>query len=65
MSSKVLQARLAAESRHRPSDDHTQLRQEFKAARLEETIRETVDSWPPLTPEQRDRLALLLQGGAS
>jgi hypothetical protein len=31
---------------------------------MERYIREMVDTWPPLTADQRDRLALLLlQGG--
>jgi hypothetical protein len=32
---------------------------------LERRIRELVDSAPPLTDEQRDRLALLLRGSAA
>jgi plasmid maintenance system antidote protein VapI len=39
-----------------------------RAARMraaEERIRKIVDGAPPLTAEQRDRLALLLRGGAS
>ena len=34
------------------------------AARLEEDIREAVDAWPPLTAEQRDRLAAILRPAA-
>jgi hypothetical protein len=36
-------------------------RRELRAATLADRIRRTVDEWPPLTPEQRDRLALLLR----
>ncbi len=34
-------------------------------ASVERRIRELVESAPPLTDEQRDRLALLLRGGAA
>ncbi len=34
-------------------------------AAVERRIRELVDAAPPLTTEQRDRLALLLRGGAA
>ncbi len=34
-------------------------------AAVERRIRELVDAAPPLTDEQRDRLALLLRGGAA
>ncbi len=36
-----------------------------KIAAVERRIRELVDSAPPLTDEQRDRLALLLRGSAA
>ncbi len=39
-------------------------RQRLKAIKAEDYIRKLVESAPPLTPEQRDRLALLLRGGA-
>jgi len=48
--------------------DHPSLveaRQNLKAARLEEHIRKLVDSAPPLTAEQRDRLAVLLRPSAA
>jgi len=63
MSARSLQGRLAAESRHRPNEDHTELRRELKAVTLAEYIERVVDAAPPLTPAQRDRLALLLRGG--
>ena len=44
-----------------PTADVTDLRRQLKAERLEEYIRRTVDAAPPLTTEQRDRLALLLR----
>lgn len=58
-------ARVAAFSRSRPDDDPDLLaaRRNLKTERLADYIRRAVDSAPPLTPEQRDRLALLLRGG--
>ena len=63
MSVRTLRARLAAETRHHPDTDHSDLKRELKAAGLEAYIRRVVDIGPPLTPEQRDRLATLLRGG--
>jgi hypothetical protein len=60
-------ARAAANRRHHPAqpepaaDDQRTL----KADRLERHIREMVDSWPPLTAEQRSRLTLLLHSGSA
>ena len=60
-------ARVASLTRSRAADDPdlVSARQNLKAERLAEYIRKTVDSAPPLTPEQRDRLALLLSGGGA
>ena len=38
------------------------LRRELRTLSLEEHIQRVVDEAPPLTPAQRDRLALLLRG---
>lgn len=38
-------------------------RRDLRASRLADYIKRTVDEAPPLTPSQRDRLALLLRGG--
>jgi hypothetical protein len=56
-------ARLAALKRHRNPDDPAiaDAARELKTARLEDHIRRVVDSAPPLTAEQRDRLAVLLR----
>ena len=58
-------ARVAALTRSRTSDDPDLIaaRQRFTVARLSEYIKKTVDAAPPLTVEQRDKLALLLRGG--
>jgi len=54
-------ARLAAHKRHHPDADDSDLRRNLRAARLEDYIRKTVEAAPPLTDEQRWRLAALLQ----
>jgi hypothetical protein len=41
--------------------DTSEIDAELKAVKLEEHIRQVVDSAPPLSTEQRDRLALLLR----
>jgi hypothetical protein len=59
---RILQSKHAAAQRwHRPDADD--IARDLAAARLAEYIKRTVDAAPPLTPEQRDRLALLLRGG--
>ena len=40
-------------------------RRNLAVAKLEDYIKRTVDAAPPLTVEQRDRLALLLTSGAA
>lgn len=47
----------------RGDDEQTQadLRRDLRAARLQQSIREAVDAWPPLTVEQRAELAALLR----
>ncbi len=60
---KTDRARIAALRRHRPNDPKTdELAAAFKADRLSQHIRRVVDSAPPLTAEQRERLAVLLRG---
>lgn len=58
-------ARVASLTRSRTSDDPelVDARRNLRAARLEDYILKTVDAAPPLTAEQRDRLALLLNSG--
>ncbi len=41
------------------------LRAEYATAKLAEYVAKVVGEAPPLTPEQRDRIAVLLCGGAS
>lgn len=56
-------ARLAAKTRHNPDGDHTEARRDLAAANLEAYVRRVVATAPPLTNEQRERLAVLLTGG--
>ena len=59
-------ARVASLTRSRTPDDPdlVDARRNMRAAKLEDYIRTIVDAAPPLTTTQRDRLALLLRGGA-
>ena len=60
---KTDRARVAALRRHRPNDPKThELAAAFKADRLAQHIRNVVDSAPPLTKAQLERLAVLLRG---
>ena len=63
----VERARLASLSRSRASDDPELIdaRRNLKAERLADYIQRTVDAAPPLTAEQRLRLAGILTAGVS
>lgn len=65
MSVYVERARVAALSRSRTPDDPELVaaRRDLTAATLAEHIRRVVDTAPPLTDDQRTRLADLLRGG--
>lgn len=56
-------AKLAVATRHHPDSDHTALKRNLKAANLEAYVRGVIASWPPLLPEQLDRIAVLLRPG--
>lgn len=64
MSWTQTRSQIAHKKRADPNADVTDLRRQLKAERLADYIRTTVDAAPPLTAEQRDRLALLLRSGA-
>ena len=55
-------ARIAALARHHKDDPSVvdARRTEFKTRRLEEYVKRVMESDPPLTPEQRRRVAQLL-----
>ena len=67
MSWTAERARVASLSRSRTSDDPdlVQARERLRVARFEEHVRKLVDTAPPLTDEQRARLAGLLHNGAA
>ncbi len=56
-------ARIAGTLRADPAADVTALRRQLREERLTEHIERVVNQTPPLTPEQRERLALLLTNG--
>lgn len=59
--------RVAALRRHHPNrpDLVGDAQRDLRAATLADHIKRTVDAAPPLTADQRDRLAVLLRGGAA
>jgi len=61
---RSLQARSAAARRWGTADRDT-IARDYAAARLEDYIRKTVAAAPPLTEDQRDRLAALLSPNTS
>lgn len=58
-------ARIANAKRRDPNADTSDLQRELKAARAEEYIRRLVETFPPLTGEQKARLAALFRHPAS
>jgi hypothetical protein len=56
---------IAHAKKKNPDADVTELLRKLKEERLAEHIARIVDDAPPLTAEQRDRLALLLRGDAA
>ena len=54
-------ARLAANVRHHPNKDHTENRRDLAAAKLDAYIEKILAAAPPLTDEQRTKLAELLR----
>jgi len=54
-------SKIAHTLKSNPDADVTDLRVQLKAEHLAAYIQKVVDSAPPLTPAQRDRLALLLK----
>lgn len=58
-------SQIALKKRYHPDADVSDLRQQLKAERLAEYVKRTVDSAPPLTEEQRDKIAALLRGSVN
>ena len=68
MSWQTTRSKLAVAVRDKhPESEITALRRDLRAERLEEHIKSIVDQAPPLTDQQRVRIAALLHkgGGAS
>jgi hypothetical protein len=61
---RQLSADAARAARTGDRAEECRLRAEIRAERLAERIKADVDRWPPLTVEQRDRLAALLHAEA-
>lgn len=61
---RKLRARKGVAVRLRRPEEAARLDAEIRTAALAEHIARVVDAAPPLNEEQRDRLALLLRGGA-
>lgn len=63
---RTLVARVAALKRHRGKTDPelSEARRELRAARLSDHVARVVAEAPPLTPDQCERIAILLRGGA-
>lgn len=60
--------RVAALSRSRPADDPEliEARRNLAACGLEEYVQKLIANWPPLSPEQLERITgLLTAGGAA
>lgn len=55
-----LRARIAGRRRQNPDADVTEEQRELRALALAERIRRDVESAPPLTPEQIERIRALL-----
>lgn len=62
---KQLRGRKGVAVRLGRTEEAAQLDTEIRTARLAEDIERTVDAWPPLSIEQRERLAAILRGGAA
>lgn len=54
-------SQIAHAKKRNPDADVTELRRQLRAERLADHIQRVVNEAPPLTPEQRDRLAGLLR----
>ncbi|MFF1382737.1 hypothetical protein ACFVWT_04140 [Arthrobacter sp. NPDC058288] len=59
-------AKIGGLALHRPADDPelVEARRQYKADLLADRITEALESWPPLTPAQREEMARLLTDGA-
>lgn len=58
-------ARLAARTRHYPDGDHAEARRDLAAANIQAYVQRVIAAAPPLTNEQREKLAMLLSAPPS
>lgn len=67
MDPKIAKSRSALGVAVRLGDQHAArcARQDLAAAKIEDFVQRTVAAAPPLTPEQRDRIASLLRAGGA
>jgi hypothetical protein len=54
---------LGVATRRNDTDAARQARRDLAAAKIEQYVRRVVEEAPPLSPQQRDHLASLLDGG--
>lgn len=57
-----IRAQYAAARRHHPEQDHSQLRADLNAAAIEDNVRSVITGAPHLTPEQIEKLVLIVRG---
>lgn len=57
----IVRARLGSAERYRPGDDHSDIRRDLNEAKAAAYIKRLLEAAPPLTEEQRTRLAELLK----
>ncbi len=60
---RAARARLAANKRHYPDRDHSEDKRDLAAANIEQYVRKTIEAAPPLSDEQKQRIAALLRAG--
>lgn len=59
---RVTRAHIASAARYAPGADTSNLRRAMRGQQLAEHVARVVDAAPPLTPAQRDAIALVLKG---
>lgn len=57
--------KLAVARRWHPESDNSPLRRDLASAKLEAYVAKVVAEAPPLTPDQINRVSVLLRGGAA
>lgn len=58
-------SQIAVAKKRNPRADVTELLRQMKAERLQDHIERVMAEAPPLTQQQRDKIAVLLRGGRS